>query len=117
LAGKPLWTGDSEDLAAQVHLCLTLKEAVPKHDLYSHPMFSTLRSMPFRPADWPLASPFLNPITYASFEMVAPEMEPFFLLGIGIRKWLLGALCSADVAPLAALCFISLLPPSAYVLG
>ena len=47
-------------------------------------MFSTLRSMPFRPADRSLASPFLNPITYASFEMVAPEMEPFFLCGIGI---------------------------------
>ncbi len=42
-------------------------------------MFSTLRSLPFRPADWSLASPFLNPITYASFEMVAPETGPFFL--------------------------------------
>jgi hypothetical protein len=82
LAGKRPWTGVPKDLAAQVHLSLTLKEAVPKHDLYSHPMFSTLRSLPFRPADWSLASPFLNPITYASFEMVAPEMEPFFLVEI-----------------------------------
>jgi hypothetical protein len=82
LVGNPPWTGDSEDLAAQVLLSLALKEAVPKHDLYSHPMFSTLRFMPFRPADWSLASPILNPITYASFEMVAPEMEPFFLLEI-----------------------------------
>jgi hypothetical protein len=95
LAGKPLWAGDSEDLAGQVHLPLTLKEAVPKHDLYSHPMFSTLRSLPFRPADWSLASPFLNPITYASFEMVAPAMEPFFL---GIRKGLLGVfICRGGV--------------------
>jgi hypothetical protein len=68
LAGKPLWTGDSVDLAAQVLLFLALKEAVPKHDLYSHPMFSTLRSLPVRPADWSLVSPFLNPITYVSFE-------------------------------------------------
>jgi hypothetical protein len=79
LAGNRPGTGGSEDLAAQVLLSLALKEAVPKHDLYSHPMFSTPRFMPFRSADWPLVSPFLNPITHASFETVAPEMEPFFL--------------------------------------
>jgi hypothetical protein len=78
LPGNRPGTGDSEDLAAQVHLFLALKEAVPKHDLYSHPLFSTLHHKPFRLAERPLASPFLNPITYASFEMVAPAMEPFF---------------------------------------
>jgi hypothetical protein len=81
LGGNRPWTGDSEDLAAQVLLYLALKEAVPKHDLYSHPMFSTPRFLPFRPTDWPLASPILNPITYVSFETVAPEMEPFFFGG------------------------------------
>jgi hypothetical protein len=79
LAGKRPWTGVPKDLAAQVHLSLTLKEAVPKHDLYSHPMFSTLRSLPFRPADWSLASPFLNPITYVSFERWLQQWSHFSL--------------------------------------
>src|SRR5271154_5802165 len=59
LAGNRLWVGEVTDLAAQVLLSLALKEAVPKHDLYSHPMFSTLHFKPFRLAERPLASPFL----------------------------------------------------------
>ena len=111
LAGKRPWTGVPKDLAAQVHLSLTLKEAVPKHDLYSHPMFSTLRSLPFRPADWSLASPFLNPITYASFEMVAPEMGPFFL-GRRRDQKASGVFVGAEVASLAGLSFIPVQLPS-----
>jgi hypothetical protein len=58
-------------------LCLTIKEAVPKNDLYPHPLLSTLHFMPFRLADRSLASPFLNPIPMPLLN-VAPEMEPFF---------------------------------------
>ncbi len=79
LAANQPGTGEVKDLAAQMLLSLALKEAVPKHDLYSHPLFSTLQFKPFRLAERPLASPFLNPITDASFEKVAPDMEPFFL--------------------------------------
>jgi hypothetical protein len=73
-------TGDSEDLAAQMLLCLVLKEAVPKHDLYSHPLYSTLHDKPFRLAERSHASPFLNPITHASFECGSSN-GAIFLLG------------------------------------
>jgi hypothetical protein len=79
LAGMRPGAGGLEDLAAQMLLSLALKEAVPKHDLYSHPMFSTLHFKPFRLADRPLASPFLNPITYVSFEGWLQKWSHFFL--------------------------------------
>jgi hypothetical protein len=71
--------GRFHGLAGEMLLSLTLKEAVPKHDLYSHPMFSTLHFKPFRLADRPLASPFLNPITYVSFEGWLQKWSHFFL--------------------------------------
>jgi hypothetical protein len=61
-------------LAEQVLLSDTRKEAA----LDLHSPISTSHNKPFRQADWPLASPFLTFLPFASFELWPQKWGRFF---------------------------------------